>query len=273
MLGAVVLAAASPARANPPAPYNLIYGVVRDQYGTPLTSAAATIVLETPAGTVIAAPVLPGYAPGVNYKLKVPMDSGQSPGLYQPTAQLAAAPFKLFVVINNATNLPIEMTGSFATLGQPGGSVRMDLTLGVDSNGDGIPDSWEEAFLAALGLNVPLASIHANSVLTSDGLTLRQQYVFGTYPFNPSQPCRVTLAGFQGSSPTLQFPTMTGRYYSVLISSDTVHWSTASFYLPTDDPSGPARTSYYSPGIGTAEVQVLPASTPAPQQFYRILVQ
>ena len=118
-LGALVLVGSLPVFANPPAPYNLLYGVVRDRYGTPLTSAAATIVLQTPTGTVISAAVMPGYAPGVNYRLLVPMDSGQSPDLYQPSAQRGGSPFKLFVVINNVTNLPIEMTGNYAALGKP----------------------------------------------------------------------------------------------------------------------------------------------------------
>jgi len=261
------------ARANPPAPYNLVYGVVRDAYGTPLTSAAATILLVTPGGTVIATQVLPGYAPGVNYRLKVPMDAGDTPDLYQPNALMAAAQFRLYVVINNVTNLPIEMTASYPALGQPGKVTRIDLTLGVDSNGDGIPDQWERAFLATLGLNLPLSALNANSVLTPDGLTLRQQYLFGTYPFNPSQPCLATFLGFKGNSPDLQFPTMTGRYYSVLGATDARNWSTVSFYLPSDDPAGAPRTYYYAPGIGTAEVLVVPPVTPTHTQFYRILVQ
>jgi len=261
------------AQANPPAPYNLVYGVVRDMYGTPLTSASATILLQTPGGVMIAASVLPGYAPGVNYRLKVPMDSGDTPDLYQANALMATAAFKLYVVINNVTNLPIEMSVNYATLGQAGRATRIDLTLGVDSNGDGIPDQWERAFLSTLGLNVPLSSLNANSVLTPDGLTLRQQYLFGTYPFNPSQPCLVTFAGFKGNSPHLVFPTITGHSYSVLGSSDAKNWSTVSFFLPTDDPNGAARSYYYAPAITTAEVYVAPAATPARTQFYRVLVQ
>jgi len=261
------------ARANPPAPYNLVYGVVRDMYGTPLTSASATILLQTPGGVVISSPVLPGYAPGVNYRLKVPMDSGDTPDLYQANALMATAPFKLYVVINNVTNLPIEMTVNYSTLGQAGQATRIDLTLGVDSNGDGIPDQWERAFLSTLGLNLPLSSLNANSVLTADGLTLRQQYLFGTYPFNPSQPCSVTFAGFKAGSPHLLFPTITGRSYTVLSSADARHWTTASFFLSTDDPNGASRSYYYAPGITTAEVYVVPPASAARTQFYRVLVQ
>ena len=259
-------------RANPPAPYNLLYGVVRDKYGTPLTSATAKIVLQTPGGAVLSAAVIPGYAPGVNYRLKVPMDSAQTPDLYQPKAQQANAPYKLYVVMNNVTNLPIEMTGNYALLGQPGAVARFDLTLGVDANGDGIPDSWELAFLATIGVSVPLSSLNANSVLTPDGLTLRQQYLFGTYPFNPSQPCEVTFVDFNGTSPHLQFPTMTARYYSVLASTDTQHWNTVNFSLPGDS-TGTTRSYYYAPGITTQDVYVAPPANNGKALFYRVLVQ
>ena len=269
----LVLAAGPIARAFPPAPYNLIYGVVRDKYGTPLTSAQAQIIFQTPAGVAISAPVIPGYSPGVNYQIKIPMDSGQTPDLYQPSAQFATAAFKIVVVINNVTNIPIEMTTNYATLGQPANSARIDLTLGVDANGDGIPDSWELAFMATIGVNLPLSSLHANSILTPDGLTLRQQYLFGTYPFNPSQPCLVTFLGFNGTAPVLQFPTVTGRSYSVLGSADQKTWIAVPFQLASDGVGGVTRSYYYAPGIATVQVYAVPTATPSQTQFYRVLVQ
>jgi hypothetical protein len=217
---------------------------------------------------------MPGYAPGVNYQIKVPMDSGtagSSP--YRGNALMPAAQFKIYVVVNGQTNLPIEMIGSFETLGQPAKSANIDVTLGVDANGDGIPDQWEYAFLAALGLNIPLSSINANSVLTPDGLTLRQQYLLGAYPYLTDQILRITFAGFHGISPDLTFPVITGRYYSVLGSPDALNWSPLSFFLPSDDPQGAPRTSYYATSITTLEVYVVPPTGAVKAQFYRIQVQ
>src|SRR6516164_8504305 len=73
------------ANAYPPGPYTIIFGTVRDQYGTPLSSATAQVVLQTPSGLQAAAPIVPGVATaGVSYVLKVPLDSGVTPDLYQP---------------------------------------------------------------------------------------------------------------------------------------------------------------------------------------------
>ena len=260
-------------QANPPAPYNLIYGVVRDAYGTPLTAANAQLILSCPGKPALTAGVLPGYAPGVNYQIKVPMDSGYTPDPYRPNALSTGLPFKISVVINNATNVPIEMSLNYATLGQPAKATRIDLTLGVDSNGDGIPDSWERAFLAELGLDLPLSAVNGDSLLSGDGLTLRQQYRYGSYPFNPSEPCVATFAGFSGGSPVLRFPVITGRFYSVLASADTKTWVTVPFQMAGELPSVPSRNYYYAAGISNTEVRVAPPAGAARMQFYRILVQ
>ncbi len=260
--------------ANPPGPYHVLYGTVRDQYGTPLSSAQAQGVLQTTSGDDLSAPVVPGISiAGVNYLLKVPMNSGVTPDLYQPNVLVPLVPFKLLVVIGTVTNLPIEMTTTNLALGQWAKSTRVDLTLGVDSNGDGIPDAWEYAFLAALGTNVPLSSLNANSVLTPDGLTLQQEYLLGTSLFNPGNPLTITFLGFNGASPVLEFPTLTGRTYTLLASPDLTSWSAVAFNLPSDGTGGPPRSFYFASGTATIQVYVAPPPAGTTKEFYRIQVQ
>ena len=262
------------ARAYPPGPYHVLYGTVRDQYGTPLSSAQAQIVLQTPAGTQLCAPVVPGVSiAGVNYLFKVPLDSGVTPDLYQPNVLVPAAPFKLVVVIGTATNLPIQMASTNFALGSWARSTRVDLTLGVDSNGDGLPDAWEYAFLAAIGATNTLASLNANSVLTPDGRNLAQQFLLGTALFDPGNPLKITFLGFNGASPALQFPTLIGRTYTVLISTDLNNWSPAAFNLASDAPGAPAQSSYVAASTATIQVYVAPPPAGTPSQFYQIQVQ
>src|SRR5260370_18497252 len=103
----------------------------------------------------------------MNFQREVPMDAGLTADPYEPEALMASAPFKIYVVIGVTTNLPIQMTGNYSLLGQPGQQTRIDLTLGVDSNGDGIPDAWEIAFLSSIGSNLNLANLTAGLRLTS----------------------------------------------------------------------------------------------------------
>jgi hypothetical protein len=261
------------ASAIPPAPYHLIYGLARDQYGTPLTSANAYVTLQTQAGGLLTGQIIPGLAAGVNYQIKVPMDAGQTAQLYRPDALLASTPFTMFVTVGGMTNHPIEMQGGYQILGIPGGSTELNLTLGVDSNGDGIPDAWENAYMAALGLNLPLSSVNANSVLAGNGQTMLQAYLLGLPVFDPGTQFQVSLVGFSGASPVLEFPGMTGRSYTVLGSADLKNWTSLPFNLPTDSPGTPARSFFYSSSIQNIQVQVnLPAPVSS-AMYLKVLLQ
>src|SRR5579859_3431601 len=124
-IGPLVLIAAllllpSEAPAFPPAPHHLIYGTVRDEYGTPLMTPLAQIILVTPTGVQLTTSVSPGISYDMNFELEVPMDAGLTPDPYEPNALMASAPFKMYVVIGVTTNVPIQMTGDYSQLGQPG---------------------------------------------------------------------------------------------------------------------------------------------------------
>ena len=43
------------------------------------------------------------------------------------------------------------MRGDYSALGRPGESTRIDLTLGEDRDGDGLPDAWERTLITASG--------------------------------------------------------------------------------------------------------------------------
>ena len=270
---AAVLLLPGVALAFPPAPHHLLYGLIRDQYGTPLMTTQAVVILITPNGTQLQAPVVPGLTPGMNYGIEVPMDAGTTPDLYETNALLAASQFKLFVLSGQVTNVPIQMTGNYSRLGNPGEQTRMDLTLGVDSNGDGLPDAWEEAFLAAIGSSLTLADLTPNSVLANDGRTLYQEFLAGNYPFDPTDSLGLTLVDVNGGSPILQFTAITGRSYTVLGSTDLEQWTAMSFQVPAEGVNPPVHSFYFAPSVNSVQVQVIPpAGGPAPV-FFKVNVQ
>ncbi len=175
----------------------------------------------------------------------------------------------MLVVIGQTTNLPIQMTGSFSALGRPGGETRIDLTLGVDANGDGIPDAWEYAFLAAIGSSLSLSNLNAGLDVTGDGRTLLQEFLLGNYPFNPTGSFTLTLQDINGGSPILAFESMTGRSYTLSGSADLGQWTPLSFLLPSDAP-GTRRTFYYAPSIATVQIQVVQPDSGPPMRFFRL---
>ena len=259
------------ALAFPPAPHHVIYGLIKDQYGTPLMTDQAQVILITPTGVQLMTTVVPELGFQINYQLEVPMDAGLTADPYEPNALMAGANFSMLVVLGGTTNLPIQMAGNLAQLGQPGQQNRIDLTLGVDANGDGIPDAWELAYLSELGSSLGLANINANSRIGPNGLTLLQEFLAGYYPYDPTDTFTLQLLSVSGGSALVQFTATTGRYYSLLGSGDLRSWVPLSFRLPAEGPSGPIHSYYYSSSIQTLQLQSLPpgASSPPTLGFNR----
>lgn len=214
------LAGLSAARAFPPAPHHVIEGVVRDAYGQPLGLNSAQILLETAAGKTITGRLRPEMGGGLNYRLTIPMDAGITPEVYRPTALQPLVPFRMRVQIGNVTYLPIEMTGNYAQLGQPAQRTRLDLTLGEDSDGDGLPDAWERALIELLGGGRTLADIRPDDDLDGDGLTNLQEYLAGTYAYDPADGIVLEGLEIQSGRARLEFTVVRGRTYTLLAGNE-----------------------------------------------------
>jgi len=230
---ALALVLSTSARAFPPAPHHTLFGVLKNQLGTPLATGDATIILSGPAGEVIRGPVDASIAPGINYKLEVPEDSNRTAQLYTPTAMLPTSPFTIRVVINTVSHVPIQMQGQIRTLGEAAGSTRLDLTLGVDSDGDGLPDAWEQDMIdfdPADGLN-SLADVKPGDDSDSDGMKNLSEYIAGTYAFDRLDALNLEVKSVAGELAKLEFVTVTGRTYHLTSSTDGVTWKKQSFSL------------------------------------------
>ena len=259
------------ARAFPPAPDGLVFGMVKDQYGTPLMNPADTVILQTPGGVQVTASVQPNLAIGINYAVDVPMDAGSIASPYVANALVAATQYKLYVVVGTTTNTPIEMTGGYLMLGNPAMQTRQNLTLGTDANGDGIPDAWETAFLSEIGTNLALSALNPKGIYTSDGRTLKQEYLLGNYPYNPSDDFSVQIVGQNAGMATLAFTTMTGRTYTAYGSPDLQNWTPLAFTVPSAGPG--VQTSYYAAGIQPMQIQTVQPTNGPTMQFFRLQLQ
>jgi hypothetical protein len=271
---ALVLIAASlfafTASAFPPAPHHTLYGLVRNQYGDPINAFPAHVYLETPSGVQLRTELSNDVEPGVNYRLEVPMDSGTAPDLYKPTAMKPFFQFKLKVLIGQVTNLPIEMAGNFSQIGQPGLKTRIDLTLGVDSDGDGLPDAWEQALIDIYGGT--LASINPNDDTDGDGITNINEYLAGTYAFDPEDGFRLTLTGVVAGASEMEFLAIRGRTYTIQASPNLQQWSSVNFGVVTGGVSGATQSSYSATDVRILRVRV-PYQPGVTNRYFRALVQ
>lgn len=272
-LALAVWAAVVPGGAFPPAPHHLIYGLVRDEWGNPLNVTDAEVTLETASGSKTSTIIVPNLAPGVNYQLAVPMDSGITSDLYKPTALRPEAPFRLKVRIGQTIYLPIEMKGDFAQLGRSGKTTRLDLTLGEDSDGDGLPDAWERALIALGGGKLTLKDINPGDDFDHDGLSNLAEYLAGTYAFDDKNGFALKIARVHAAAAVLQFTAVRGRTYVIHASADLQSWTPVTFRLPADDTTDFPRASYLATDVAPLEVEVALPPEGQPARFFKLMVQ
>jgi Bacterial TSP3 repeat len=274
LLASVVgLACTVASLAFPPAPHHEIFGLVRDELGNPLTASSTQILLEVGSDTIARTSLLVAGPPGVNYRLAIPIDSGVTADLYKPTALRPTVPFRLRVRIGNAVYLPIEMTGAEKLVTRPGASTRVDLTLGVDSDGDGLPDAWERALMAALGGRRTLADILPGNDDDGDGLSNLQEYLAGTYAFDPEDSFALTIRATELGRSYLDFTAIRGRSYSIQGSTDLQTWSPVTFRNLAEGAKAVPGTVYRSTDVRLfrAVVGPFPDEESAPR-FFKLIV-
>lgn len=260
-----LVAPGQPVQAYPPAPFHLFFGMLRDEYGTPINIRSAEVVLETHSGVKVNTTVIPGIETAANYWLEVPMDSGLMSPSYQPTALRPLAPFRIQVRIGDTTYLPIEMVGDFASLGRPGERTRLNLTLGEDTDGDGLPDAWERL------INEDISKVLPGSD-AGNGLTYLQTYYTGTYAVDPKNGFDLTITGFNEGAPRLEFLAVTGRTYTLLASSDLTTWKTVSFRIPSEGANAAIRGTFVADTVMPIQMEVVHQGTGPAPTFFRLML-
>ena len=266
-----------PVSAFPPALPHTLYGMARDEYGNPLAN-NAVISLTTQGGITVSTKVVPGMSADANYKLIIPMDAGTSVDLYKSIALRSTVPFRIVVKIGTTQWLPIEMAGDYSLLGKPGQSTRIDLTLGEDTNGNGLPDAWERAMIAARGWHVSLAGLNANSSPGTNRVTLMQEYVAGTYGFEDANGLNLNIVRVEAGVPLLEFMSVRGRNYSIVGSTNLKVWTPVAFSGAITDPATGTVTTetmddFQSTAVKLMQVRVVPAPGTPPPLFYKLRIR
>lgn len=262
---AVGLLSAYQASAFPPAPHHIIEGLVRDELGNPIAGPGVDVEMTTQAGVRLKARTFPTDGRGNNYRIIIPMDSGTTAVPYTRYAQTTKAPFTIEVIANGQIYHPIEIRGLSMELGKPSATTRLDLTLGEDSDGDGLPDAWERALMQLAG---SLEDINGDDDSDGDGLTNLEEYHAGTYAFDENDGLRLVFKELGDTEMVFEFLGVTGRSYTLMRSEDLVEWEEVSFELAGEEGS--------FDGVFIPSTRMLQIQLPRTQQgnaTYKLIVQ
>ena len=270
--------------AFPPAPYYTLFGMVRDENGQSLRVEGAEVVFYKGSSEVLRTSILKAGRYEQNYQIRLAMDMLR-PGTtsYNDRAAITGTGFTLGVVLNNVVYYPIEMSTS-RLVGKPGQRVRLDLNLGVDSDGDGIPDAWEQSQLYAGGISPVddewnLGLIDRNGDFDRDGISNWDEYVAGTFAADPTSYLSLRITETLESNVRLRFFGNFGKVYSLESSSDLKTWSPTGMFLrnpestDSDDIANPPTEQEFLDATATDFVDIYAPTGAAGSKYYRLKVR
>ncbi len=261
------------ASAFPPAPHYTLFGLVRDQVGATLKVDGAELILLRDGKEIGRTPVLKDLRGDSNYELRVSVDLNlPTTRAYSENAVAAGGQISVVVTMNGQNFYPIGVSGSLrATAG--GERVRLDLNLGQDGDGDGLPDAWEEWQLYISGrrpgLNGwDLSLITRDGDFDGDGISNFNEYIAGTFAADPTDRFELRLIGKTSAAVQLEFFSITGKVYSVEESADLKNWTQVPFALTAQ---GAGQFRLQAPEVGIRTIFVKSPATAS--MFYRLSVR
>jgi len=261
------------ARAFPPAPHYTLHGVVRDQIGATLQVEGAVLILLRDNVELGRTPVWKDLRLDQNYELAIRIDQNRAATrAYTSRAVPAAGVFSIAVEMNGQRFYPIEVAGTLRA-GQGGERVRLDLNLGADTDGDGLPDAWEEWQLHQAGRRPgqpgwDLALITRDGDFDGDGVSNFLEYVAGTFAGDATERFELRLTGKSATHVAFEFYGITGKVYGIEESTDLRTWQVLPFALA---PGGATTSLHRATAIGVQPAFV--ATGPGPARFYRLTVR
>lgn len=166
-----------------PQPMCIFYGQALDGYGWPYMNSATVILLRQT--TEVARCEISGpLNPGVNFALRAYLDDNQSTNLYTPQAVHSGD--IVSIVVQDMYGLKTIMeSNAVPNVGKPGDILLINVTAGTDTDGDGIPDEWEQEIID-YGENPAvsnLESVVGSDDYDGDGQSNIDEYHAGTFAF------------------------------------------------------------------------------------------
>ena len=271
---AIFLLGSGVAAAFPPAPSYALYGMVRDQVGQTVTAEGAEVILLK-GGVEVGRTPISSTRIDQSYELNMRIDQNRSgTSLYSDKAVAAGGLFSVVVSMNGALFYPIEVSGNL-TAGKGSERVKLDLTLGVDLDKDGLPDTWEAWQLYQAGHSVDengnwnLSLMDPAGDFDNDGQSNVLEYIAGTFAGDATETFGLTIKEKLPESVRFEFYGITGKTYTIERTTDAQTWTRVPFAIG-EAPA--AALSYTATGVAILSAFTAPQAG-AFTELFRLTVR
>ncbi len=264
-------------RAFPPEPSFTVFGDARDQYGTLIPAGSASVVLYADAKETAREALTNTPGQDFNYQIRVRIDMMRdNSASYTSRALKTGKLFTMGIETGGQVFYPIEMATSPA-IGNAADRRRLDLTLGVDRDGDGLPDAWEESQLYQGGIlpganGWDLSLVDRAGDFDRDGKSNFEEYLAGTYAADASSVMGLQIKEKLAEAVRLEFYAIYGKSYTLQSSPDLKVWSDASFSLTAPDAAVPGTPQSVLLATNTGVMSVYSAAGPT-ATYYRLQIR
>lgn len=265
---------ASCASAFPPAPTFTLHGIVRDSFGWALRATdSATVVIKQNGVVIAQAPIDETVRSGENFRIQLPMDVNAGDP-YKTGAQTTGSLLTIEVKFPTQTMLVTSLRGDQRVVGQPAAKQFIDFTVGLDSDGDGIPDDWEWWQLTEMGIGAgdPRWSLNTLGIgdYDHDGTTDYIEYLAGTFAFLNNDKLDLKITGFaEDGSAQLVALNVYDKTYRIEASNDLKTW--VRVMVRRDSHTAPLEEQWTA-----AETREVTFESPVPSGntmvFYRLIL-
>lgn len=259
--------------AFPPAPGFTVHGTVRDEFGWAVDSDEAVIVFKNPVtGAVLArSAIAAGGVLTENFRATLPIDHGRTADGYREDAVASGTSFTVEVTIQGVTYFPIPSAPNGAATTRSAEFLQLDLTLGNDSDGDGLPDLWEQWQLEAAGLDqARLDLITRDGDPDGDGLGNHSEFIAGTFAFLGYDTLSLRYVERTPDKwSRLEFLAVIDKAYVLERSTDMITWERAPFGLWRDRAA--LQSDWIAPDTVRQTIET-PPNENGTQWFYKLTV-